>query len=76
LGVGRGVLTVETSWKGSGDADPFVIAAAELHDLTVVTSENAGNAANPKIPTVCDWRNVPCTNGVGFFRAEGWQFGG
>lgn len=68
----HGVLSVQTSWRGSGAADPFVIALAERHDLTVVTSENRGSPQHPKIPLVCEWRSVPCLSLVEFFRAEGW----
>src|SRR4051794_32781263 len=34
----HGVLSVQTSWRGSGAADPLVIALAERYGLTVVTS--------------------------------------
>jgi hypothetical protein len=70
----HGVLTVQTSWRGSGAADPFVIALAERYELTVVTSENRGTAEHPKIPLVCEWRGVRCLSLVEFFRAEGWSF--
>lgn len=67
-------MAVETAWKGAGAADPFVIALAQEHGLTVVTSENQGSDDHPKIPRVCSWLTVPCVNGVELFRAEGWTF--
>jgi hypothetical protein len=70
----HGVLSVQTAWRGSGAADPFVIALAERHGLTVVTSENRGSPQHPKIPMVCEWRGVACLSLVEFFRAEGWTF--
>lgn len=70
----HGVQAVQTTWRGSGAGDPFVIALAEQHGLTVVTSENRGSPDYPKIPLVCEWRGVPCMDVVTFFRAEGWTF--
>jgi hypothetical protein len=70
----HGVVSVQTAWRGAGDADPFVIALAEQEGLAVVTSENRGSPQAPKIPLVCEWRGIECLNVVEFFRREGWAF--
>ncbi len=54
-------------------ADPFVIALARLHDLTVVTyEERTSSARRPKIPDVCDEMNLKCINIVQLIRDQGW----
>jgi len=56
-------------------ADPFVIALAQIHNLTVVTGEQASlNPAKPKIPNVCEDLFIPCINILDLMRTEGWQF--
>jgi hypothetical protein len=61
--------------KSRNGADPFVIATARVHQLTVVTEEQGGTDAKPKIPSVCAALGVPCVNPLGFLRAQGWSFG-
>lgn len=39
---------------GRNRADPFVIALASVKSLPVVTGEQGGTDAKPKIPSVCD----------------------
>jgi hypothetical protein len=59
--------------KGQPVADPFVIACAYVRNGTVVTEEERKpNAA--KIPNVCDYFQIPCTNVEGFLSEKGWQF--
>jgi hypothetical protein len=59
---------------GRGLADPFVIALAALKECPVVTHEQGGSAAKPRIPYVCGQRQVGCMNMLGVIRAERWQF--
>ena len=61
--------------KNRNRADPFVIALAELRGATVVTGEGSdGTARRPKIPYVCQQRNIPCIRFLEFIQAEGWTF--
>lgn len=55
-------------------ADPFVIGVAQVHELTVVTQEDRGSDAKPRIPLVCDALEVPCIDVIGFIREVGWTF--
>lgn len=55
------------------DADPFVIALAQEHSLTVVTYEQS-KPSKPRIPDVCQKLGIPCIALVELFRREGWQF--
>ena len=63
---------------GDGDrnfADPWVIALARVHGLTVVTQERRpGSPDSPTIPRVCDHFGVAYVNTFEFMRAEGWSF--
>ncbi len=65
-----------TPRKGRSGADPFVIALAEQHDAIVVTQETpAGlNARSPKIPDVCNERDVAWINLLGLIQREKWVF--
>lgn len=59
--------------KGKPVADPFIVAAAHVHEGTVVTEErHKKNAA--KIPNVCEHFEVPCVSLEGFMDAQGWSF--
>ena len=56
-------------------ADPFVIAAAQVHGLTVVTFEKSrGSEAKPRIPDVCSHFGIPCVSFVDVIRSQGWTF--
>jgi hypothetical protein len=59
---------------GRGKADPFVISLARLKAWPVVTQEQGGSAAKPRIPYVCADRGVPCMSMLEVIRAEGWRF--
>jgi hypothetical protein len=59
---------------GRGKADPFVIALARLRGCPVVTQEQGGSAAKPRIPYVCADRGVTCMSMLDVIRAEGWRF--
>lgn len=59
--------------KGGAFADPFVVAKAKVLNFTVITEEKLKpNAA--KIPNICKYFNVKCTNLEGFMEQEGWKF--
>jgi uncharacterized protein DUF4411 len=62
--------------RGRNQADPFVIALAQVEHGTVVTNEvHLGSIDRPRIPDVCDALGVPCINVLGLIRREGWRFG-
>ncbi|MCD4785896.1 MAG: DUF4411 family protein [Candidatus Eremiobacteraeota bacterium] len=59
--------------KGGTVADPFVIASAKIKNACVVTEEKfKENAA--KIPNVCKYFKIECTNLEGFMEREKWEF--
>lgn len=60
--------------KNRNGADPFVIAAARIKGLTVVTEEQGGTDVKPKIPSVCTALGVPCIGVLQFLRQQGWTF--
>ena len=52
-------------------ADPFVIAAAQLHSATVVTQEKfSGGPPKVKIPDVCRDLGIPCIDILTLLRRE------
>jgi hypothetical protein len=55
-------------------ADPFVIAVAQVRKIPVVTEERGGSANKPKIPYVCGQLGVACITVVEFIRDQGWTF--
>ena len=66
---------VDTS-KGKSGADPFVIAQAMAANpmLIVVTQEDVGSAARPKIPYVCAQQGITCMRVLDVIQAENWSF--
>ncbi len=58
------------------DADPFVIAYAQVTGAKVVHMERYKNKneKRPRIPDVCDATGVPHFGLVGFFDEVGWSF--
>jgi hypothetical protein len=62
--------------KGRSQADPFVIATAELLGAAVVTGERPShNLAKPKIPDVCHARGkVRCLTFLEMLKELGWKF--
>ncbi len=55
--------------RKKNNADPFVIAVAQLNDCTVVSEETkTKNAEAPKIPDVCETMGIKCINFVAFSR--------
>jgi hypothetical protein len=56
-------------------ADPFVIATAEHLKAIVVTGEKPrGKLDIPKIPDVCQHRNIPCISFLEMLRELEWRF--
>lgn len=60
--------------RGKSMADPFVIAPARVHGLTVVTGEKGGTADRPKIPNICQHFGCRCIDIVTMIRELGWKF--
>jgi Domain of unknown function (DUF4411) len=71
-----GIASDFPTWgaQGRNQADPFVIAVAIERRATVVTGEQRGTAQHPKIPYVCDLREVPCITFLDLLQTEGWVF--
>lgn len=66
------------NWVSQGKkngADPFVIALGEARGCMVISGEKNGGPANPKIPYVCQQRNVAHGRFVDVIVAEGWILG-
>ncbi|MCX5914070.1 MAG: DUF4411 family protein [Deltaproteobacteria bacterium] len=55
--------------KGLPVADPFIVAAAKIHEGTVVTQESL-KAGGARIPTVCKEFDVSCINMEQFLEKE------
>lgn len=62
--------------KGKSGADPFVIAQAMSANptLIVVTQEEGGSEARPKIPYVCAQQGITCMGILDLIQAENWSF--
>jgi hypothetical protein len=61
--------------RNRSQADPFVIATAEILQAVVVTGEKPrGNLDVPKIPDVCDARTIRCIGFLEMLRELGWKF--
>ena len=59
--------------KSGPAADPFVIASAYARKACVVTEESRKPNAI-RIPNVCDYYGIECTNLDGLIEREGWRF--
>ena len=60
--------------KGRSGADPFVVALAQIRDLTVVTYEKKTvNMDKPNIPDVCNALSIEQVRLVDLARREQWQ---
>lgn len=65
-------------WAQQGtknNADPFVIAVAEVKSCVVISGEKNGGPSQPKIPYVCGVRQVEHGRVVDVVVREGWVFG-
>lgn len=71
----RCVGVVSNDVRNRSQADPFVIATAEILQGAVVTGEKPrGNLEVPKIPDVCDARKIRCIGFLEMLRELGWKF--
>ena len=59
--------------KGGKNADPFLIARAEVLSIPVVTMERYKKNA-VKIPNICEHFGVKCLHLEDFMEKENWQF--
>lgn len=59
--------------KGSPVADPFIIAAAQVVKGCVVTEERP-KPNSTKIPTICQYFDVPCCDLEGMLTKLQWEF--
>ncbi len=67
------LVGTEQQLKGSPVADPFIIACAKVREGCMVTEEaSKRNAA--KIPNICQYFGIECTNTEGFLDSMGWEF--
>jgi len=71
--LGRYPLLVKASAQRT-QADPFVIALAQVRGIAVVTQERPGKPTRPKIPDVCGALQVECIDVLSFIRSQGWTF--
>lgn len=63
------------TFRNRSQADPFVIATASYIGGVVVTGEvPSGNLNKPKIPDVCNLREIRCINFLGMLRELEWKF--
>lgn len=79
IGTVAGVIVAQfPRWVQQGmknQADPFVIAVAEIKSCMVVSGEKNGGPGQPKIPYVCSVRQVAHRRFVDVVVHEGWVFG-
>ena len=76
--VAGAIVSTYPSWSkkgGKNGADPFVIAVAEVVTGKVISGEQNGGPAKPKIPYVCSQRGTPHGALVDVIRDEQWRFG-
>lgn len=69
----RALVGEKQRLKGQPVADPFLIACAHARDGIVVSEEHE-KPNGAKIPNVCKYFGVACTNVAGFLEASNWQF--
>jgi len=69
----QAIIEKQKLLEGRPVADPFVVAKAKVLNATVVTQEEY-KEHGVKIPNVCEYFGVPCTNLEGFMELEDWIF--
>lgn len=80
IAVVQRITNAHPAWvqEQQNEADPWVIANAEIHERIIVTQERRSGLGtadrNLKIPNVADECDVHCLNFNGLARAEGWVF--
>jgi hypothetical protein len=62
------------SKTSSNEADPWVIALAEVRRCAVVTEEKRGSPQSPKIPQICLKYHLRTMKILQMIREEGWTF--
>lgn len=64
--------------KGLSTADPFVIGLAQCHNPqpAVVSQEEGGSEAKPRMEYVCGQEGVTYLNLLDLIQEQGWVFGG
>lgn len=63
------------SRRNRSGSDPWVIALAQVEDLTVITFEGrTHNLDKPRIPDICDELRIRCINVHELIREQGWLF--
>jgi hypothetical protein len=63
------------SRRNRSGSDPWVIALAQVENLTVITLEGrTNNLEKPRIPDVCDELKIKCMDMHGLIREQGWVF--
>jgi hypothetical protein len=79
IGTVAGAIAAQfPRWARQGtknNADPFVIAVAEIRSCMVISGEKNGGPSQPKIPYVCSVRQVVHQRFVDVVVREGWVFG-
>jgi len=69
----RRIIERKKILSGKPVADPFLIAKAKILGISVVTEEKY-KKNGVKIPNICEYFDIPCTNLEGFMENENWQF--
>ncbi len=69
----QSIISIKSRLRGTPVADPFLIAKAKASNAYVVTQERY-KKDGAKIPNVCKFLNVECTNLEGFMEMENWTF--
>lgn len=69
----QGSIDQKKLLKGGACADPFLISKAKINNGIVVTQEVA-KTNSTKIPTICEYFSIECTNLEGFMDRQGWVF--
>jgi len=67
------IITRQNILEGRPVADPFVVAKANAMNGIVVTQEKYKQNSG-KIPNICEFIDVKCTNLEGFMGREQWKF--
>ncbi len=71
--LGKYPRMVDTA-KGRSQADPFVVAVAQVGKHVVVPGESPGNASKPRIPFVCQQLGIQSMGTLQFIRDMKWNF--
>jgi hypothetical protein len=65
----RGLVKRQNMLKGLPVADPFVIAAAKIHNSCLITDESL-KKGGARIPTLCQDFGIECINVEDFLKRE------